>query len=73
MQKPVEITSPVSGTLWQIDTAIGAKVLCGETLFVIESMKMEIPVDAPRDGTIVSLLVSEKDVVKDGQALAILE
>lgn len=52
MKKPLEIKSPVAGTLLQIETAAGSKVSKGQTLFIIESMKMEIEVEAPSDGTI---------------------
>lgn len=72
MTKQMEIKAHVAGTVWKIEAASGAQVTSGETLIVLESMKMEIPVEAPRDGTVVRFLVAEKDVVKDGQVLAIL-
>lgn len=69
----LEIKSQVAGTVWKIEAGDGAKVAAGDTLVVIKSMKMEIPVDAPREGTVVRFLVAEKDVVKDGQVLVILD
>jgi acetyl-CoA carboxylase biotin carboxyl carrier protein len=69
----MEIKAEVSGTVWKIETAAGLKVSAGDALFVLESMKMEIPVEAPRAGTVARILVSEKDVVKEGQVLALLE
>jgi len=41
-------------------------------LIVLESMKMEIPVTAPRDGTVAAILVQEKETVEEGQKLAVL-
>ncbi len=70
---PLEIKSQVAGTVWKIEADAGARVAAGDTLIVLESMKMEIPVDAPQEGIVVRFLVAEKDVVKDGQVLAILD
>lgn len=72
MASQKEIRSEVAGTVWKIETVAGAKVASGDTLIILESMKMEIPVDAPSDGTVMKFLVAEKDVVKEGQVLAIL-
>ena len=69
----MEIKSEVSGTVWKVEISPGAKVVAGDILIILESMKMEIPVEAPGDGKVVELLVSEKDVIKDGQTLAIME
>ncbi|MCW5750390.1 MAG: biotin/lipoyl-binding carrier protein [Alphaproteobacteria bacterium] len=68
----MEIKSEVSGTVWKVEVAAGSKVSAGDTLIILESMKMEIPVEAPVDGTVKELLVAEKDVIKDGQTLAIM-
>jgi biotin carboxyl carrier protein len=55
-----------------IAVATGDRVQNGDTLIVLESMKMEIPVTAPRDGTVAAILVQEKQTVEEGQKLAIL-
>jgi biotin carboxyl carrier protein len=55
-----------------ISVATGDRVQNGDTLIVLESMKMEIPVTAPRDGTVAAILVQEKQTVEEGQKLAIL-
>ena len=68
----MEIKAEVAGTVWKIEVAIGAKVAAGDTLLILESMKMEIPIDAPRDGTVRELRVAEQEVIKDGQVLLIL-
>lgn len=69
----MEIKAEVSGTVWKIETEAGSKVSAGDTLIVLESMKMEIPVEARQAGTVIRVLVAEKDVVKEGQVLALLE
>jgi len=71
--KQVDIKSEVAGTVWKIEVAAGAKVAAGDTLLILESMKMEIPVEAPRDGTVREILVAEKDVIRDDQVLLILD
>ena len=50
----------------------GAHVAAGDTLLVLESMKMEIPVLAEREGTVAEVAVREGDVVQEGDALVIL-
>jgi acetyl-CoA carboxylase biotin carboxyl carrier protein len=47
-----EILAPVTGTVWKIETQAGAEVSEGQTLFVLESMKMEIPVEASEAGRV---------------------
>lgn len=66
------IESQVSGTVWKVECQTGAAVADGDTLLIIESMKMEIPVDAPGAGTLRELLVAEGDTVTEGQVLAVV-
>ena len=63
------LESHVSGTVWKIERQIGDVLAVGDTVMVIESMKMEIPVEAPTAGTLVKLLVAEGDAVTEGQVL----
>ena len=63
------LESHVSGTVWKIERQIGDTLAAGDTVMVIESMKMEIPVEAPTAGTLVKLLVAEGDAVTEGQVL----
>ncbi len=70
---PLEIRSEVAGTVFQVEVSAGARVAAGDTLLILESMKMEIPVDAPRDGIVAKVAVAEKEVVKEGQVLLVLE
>ncbi|MBI4189454.1 MAG: biotin/lipoyl-binding carrier protein [Betaproteobacteria bacterium] len=69
----IEVKSEITGTVWQLRSKPGDKVEEGDTLIVIESMKMEIPVIAEEGGTVKEILVTEKDPVAEGQVVAILE
>ncbi len=71
--KLVEIKSEVAGTVWKIEVAPGAKVAAGDTLLILESMKMEIPIEAPKDGTVREIRVAEKEAIRDDQVLLILD
>ena len=61
----VEAESPVTGVGWQVRTTVGAAVAAGDVLLVVESMKMEIPVESPVAGTVAELLVAEGDAVAE--------
>ena len=69
----IEVKSEITGTVWQVKSKPGDKVEDGDTLIVIESMKMEIPVITEDGGTVKEILVKEKDPVAEGQVVAILE
>jgi biotin carboxyl carrier protein len=69
----IEIKSEITGTVWQLRAQPGDRVEAGDTLLVIESMKMEIPVITEDPGTVKEILVKEKDPVAEGQVVAVLE
>lgn len=69
----IEVKSEITGTVWQVKSKAGDKVESGDTLIVIESMKMEIPVITEDSGTVKEILVKEKDPVSEGQVVAVLE
>ena len=69
----IEVKSEITGIVWQITKQPGDKVESGDTLIVIESMKMEIPVITEDGGTVREILVSAKDPVAEGQTVAIIE
>ena len=69
----IEIKSEITGTVWKLKAKPGDRVESGDTLIVIESMKMEIPVITEDGGTVVEILVHEADPVAEGQVVAILE
>jgi acetyl-CoA carboxylase biotin carboxyl carrier protein len=69
----LEARSEVSGFVWKIETVPGQRVAKGDTLVLIESMKMEIPVIAEADGVVVAVTVEEGVAVNEGATVAILE
>ena len=69
----IEIKSEITGTVWQLRTKPGDRVESGDTLLVIESMKMEIPVEAPRAGVVREIVVAEGQTVQEGDTLAVLD
>jgi biotin carboxyl carrier protein len=69
----ITVRSELNAIVWKIEVAAGGTVNAGDTLIILEAMKMEIPVAAPRGGTVKTMLVAEKQQVAEGQALAILQ
>ena len=69
----IEVKSEITGTVWKLATQPGDRVDDGDTLLIIESMKMEIPVITEDGGTVVEILVKEKDPVAEGQVVAIID
>lgn len=68
-----ELKSEVTGSIWKIETSVGQELGEGDTVLIIESMKMEIPLVAEEGGTLVEILVAEGDAIVEGQVLAIVE
>jgi acetyl-CoA carboxylase biotin carboxyl carrier protein len=69
----IEVKSEITGTVWKVIAAPGARVEPGDTLAIVESMKMEIPVITEDGGTVKEIRVKEKDPVAEGQVVAVLE
>lgn len=63
------IAAEVAGTVWKIQVQVGQQVAADDELMILESMKMEIPVHAPRAGTVTAILLAEQEAVSEGQAL----
>jgi biotin carboxyl carrier protein len=68
-----EIRAEMAASVWKIVVAEGDAVSDGDTLVILESMKMEIPVLSEVDGTVAKLAVSEGDVVQQGDLIAVVE
>jgi len=68
-----EVNADLSANVWKIVVAEGDAVSEGDTLMILESMKMEIPVEAPVSGTVLSLAVSEGETIDEGALLATIE
>ncbi|WP_455374710.1 urea carboxylase [Kaarinaea lacus] len=69
----IAIDSPVSGSVWQMLVKQGDEVSEGQTLAILESMKMEIEITAPHAGTVYAISRNEASQVSAGQALLILQ
>jgi acetyl-CoA carboxylase biotin carboxyl carrier protein len=69
----LDLKADVTGAVFAIEKAVGESVAEGDTVLVLESMKMEIPVLALAGGTIAEILVKEGDSVEEGQVVAVLE
>ena len=67
------IRSEITGTVWKIVVQPGATLQADDTIMILESMKMEIPVVAPEDGRVLELLVAEGAAVREGQELVRFE
>jgi len=68
----IAISSPVTGSVWQLHTRVGARAEAGAPLIVIEAMKMEIAVQAEQPGTVVELCCQQGQPVSAGETLLIL-
>lgn len=64
------VTAPMQGNIWKIIKSVGDTVKRGDTIIILEAMKMENNIVAQRDGTIASILVKEGDTVTSGATLA---
>ncbi len=69
----IDVKSEITGKVWKLDTNPGDKLGEDDTILTLESMKMEIPVLAPANGTLKEILVGEGDSVKEGQVVARIE
>jgi acetyl-CoA carboxylase biotin carboxyl carrier protein len=68
-----EVKAELVGNVWKITSKVGDEVVEDDVLMILESMKMEISVTAPRAGKVKEIQVKETDVVKEGQVLVVLE
>ncbi|SFN51404.1 biotin/lipoyl-binding carrier protein [Variovorax sp. OV329] len=67
------IRSDITGTVWKIVVQEGDALQADDTIMVLESMKMEIPVIAPESGRVVKILIAEGAPVREGQDIAVFE
>jgi biotin carboxyl carrier protein len=70
---PEAVKAHITGVIFQIPTKPGDAVAAGDPVIVLESMKMEIPVEAPRAGVVKEITVSEGQTVQEGDTVAYLE
>jgi acetyl-CoA carboxylase biotin carboxyl carrier protein len=63
------VNAHITGTVWKIEVKVGDTVTEGQTVVILESMKMEMPVESPADGKVVSILIKEGQPVEEGAPL----
>jgi biotin carboxyl carrier protein len=68
-----EIRAEMVANVWKVVVGVGDEVAEGDTLVILESMKMEIPVVAESHGTVAKIAVNEGDVVQEGDLIAVVE
>jgi acetyl-CoA carboxylase biotin carboxyl carrier protein len=68
-----EVVAEMVANVWKVVVAEGDSVEAGDTLVILESMKMEIPVVTEDGGTVAQLKVAEGDVVQEGDLIAVVE
>jgi acetyl-CoA carboxylase biotin carboxyl carrier protein len=68
-----EVRSEMVANVWKVVAAAGDTVDMGDPLVILESMKMEIPVEAPQGGTVKEVRVAEGAVVQEGDLIAVIE
>ena len=68
-----EVTAEIIGSVWKIVKSQGDSVAEGEEIMILESMKMEIPVEAPVAGTLLEVKVAPEDSVEEDQVLCLIE
>ncbi len=69
----VEVHAEITANVWQVRVEVGQTVAVGEELVILESMKMEIPVEAPVAGTVAEIRVAPDTQVHEGDVVAVLD
>ena len=69
---PVEVRAEMVANVFSVVVSEGSQIAAGDTVVILESMKMEIPVLAETAGTVTALGVSEGDVVQEGDLIAVI-
>jgi acetyl-CoA carboxylase biotin carboxyl carrier protein len=67
------VQAHITGTVWKIEVKVGDSVEEGQTVVILESMKMEMPVEAPSAGKVASIACTEGQAVDEGATLVVLE
>jgi biotin carboxyl carrier protein len=68
-----EVEAQIAGSVWKIETSVGTEVAEEDVLLILESMKMEIPVEAPCAGRVSEIRVAEGESIEEGAVLAVIE
>ena len=73
MGKRMQLVSEVTGTVWKVERSVGDELAAGDAVVIVESMKMEIPIEAPCAGKLLELRCAESEAIQEGQLVAILD
>jgi biotin carboxyl carrier protein len=68
----VEVRTEVAGTIWEILVEPGQAIAAGESLIIVESMKMELGIETPIGGKVSEIKVKKGDQIEEGQVVAIV-
>jgi acetyl-CoA carboxylase biotin carboxyl carrier protein len=68
-----KVRSEITGSVWKVEVVVGQTVAEGDTLVIVESMKMEIPISAPASGVVTEILIAEGEPVADDQVVIHLD
>jgi acetyl-CoA carboxylase biotin carboxyl carrier protein len=69
----IEIPAHITGTVWKIEVGVGDDVSDGDAVVILESMKMEMPVEAEDDGKVAEIRCEEGQSVQEGEVLVVLD
>src|SRR5215210_2691219 len=72
-RRVAQVEANITGTVWKIEVAVGDEVAEGDTVVILESMKMEMPVESEDDGTVKEIRCEEGQAVNEGETLVVLE
>ncbi len=69
---PTSVAAHITGTVWKIQKRVGDQVAEGESLVILESMKMEMPVESPIAGKVIEVRCTEGEAVEEGAVLVVV-
>ena len=69
----MDVPAHITGTVWKVEVTVGQKVAAGDVLVILESMKMEMPVEAEDAGTVSEIRCQEGQAVHEGETLVVLD
>jgi len=67
------VEAHITGTVWKVECQLGQQIADGDTVAIIESMKMEMPVESEEEGTVAEIRCAEGQSVTEGDVLVVLE
>ena len=72
MRFVAHVEANITGTVWKIEVAVGDTITEGDTVVILESMKMEMPIESEDDGMVAEIRVEEGQSVQEGDVLVVL-